>query len=432
MKIIVAGAGTGGLVAAKLLAAKGHEVTIYEKEKENEVGYDWFDNVESKDAADIKINIPEGTLRSENINLLPPFSDNPFTIEIPKENRNWNIDRRKLIDGLIKEAVSKGAKIEYEMPVKKLVIKGDKVSGVIIDKDKYYADIVIDCCGLNSPLRKSFPDEFNITKELGELEYFSSYRAIFDYYPELTPPKQRKRVFIKFMGQQGVSWSSCYPDETVDIFVGKLGRMSRFEFETMLRQLRIENQIIGYELLRGGQFYKIPMRYPLTRMITDGYAAIGESAFMNSPLNGHDISNSMKAGKMLAETINSSNSHAARDLWQYQVHYFKEIGYQAFLADSTKRLLLTSRSEEVRFLFERGILTKEEITNITNGEGLSLSVSEIIDKLKRGKNKFKFVLNFVLTLRKGEQAMAAAKDIPVKYDSGRVASWQKKLDKFYE
>lgn len=432
MKIIVAGAGTGGLVAAKLLAAKGHDVTIYEKEAENEVGYDWFDNIEVSTFTENGMQVPEGTLKADCTNIFPPFSDFPIPIDVSKDNRCWNVDRRLFINQLIREAVAKGAKIEYEMPVKKLVIKGDKVSGVVIDKEKYYADLVIDSCGVNSPLRKSFPDNFNITKDLGELDYFSSYRAIYDYYPEREPPKELKRVYIKFMGQQGVSWCTCYPDETVDIFVGKLGRMSRFEHETMLRQLRIENQIIGYEMLRGGKFYKIPVRYPLTKMVCDGYAAIGESAFMNTPLNGHDISNSFKAAKMLAEAVNTSNSSSEKNLWKYEVNYFKNIGYEHFLSDTTKRILLTSRSEEIRFLFEAGIFTKEELKNITEGKGLELSVGEIINKLKKGKKKFKYVLNVVLALRKGQKAMAAAKDIPTKYDSGRVNAWQSRLDKFYE
>ena len=42
-KIIVAGAGHGGLTAAALLAKAGFDVTIYERNEEGKLGYDWTD-----------------------------------------------------------------------------------------------------------------------------------------------------------------------------------------------------------------------------------------------------------------------------------------------------------------------------------------------------------------------------------------------------
>ena len=85
MKIIIAGAGIGGLQAAKLLAAKGHDVTIYEKSAEGELGQDWYEDIDYKLFNDIKIKLPEGSYRAENVNLVPPFTDDYIEIEIPKD-----------------------------------------------------------------------------------------------------------------------------------------------------------------------------------------------------------------------------------------------------------------------------------------------------------------------------------------------------------
>jgi len=43
MKILVAGAGHGGLAAAGLLAKQGAEVTVFERGAEEGLGYDWTD-----------------------------------------------------------------------------------------------------------------------------------------------------------------------------------------------------------------------------------------------------------------------------------------------------------------------------------------------------------------------------------------------------
>ncbi|MCR5041882.1 MAG: NAD(P)-binding protein, partial [Clostridia bacterium] len=40
-KIIVAGAGHGGLVAAAHFAKAGYDVTVYEKNAREDLGYDW-------------------------------------------------------------------------------------------------------------------------------------------------------------------------------------------------------------------------------------------------------------------------------------------------------------------------------------------------------------------------------------------------------
>ena len=42
-KIIVIGAGHGGLITASLLSKYGFDVTIYEKRLEKDLGYDWQD-----------------------------------------------------------------------------------------------------------------------------------------------------------------------------------------------------------------------------------------------------------------------------------------------------------------------------------------------------------------------------------------------------
>ena len=45
-KIVVAGAGHGGIAAAALLARKGFDVTLVEQNEEASLGYDWRDCIQ--------------------------------------------------------------------------------------------------------------------------------------------------------------------------------------------------------------------------------------------------------------------------------------------------------------------------------------------------------------------------------------------------
>ena len=47
-KIIVAGGGHGGIAAGMLLAKKGFDVTVYEKNSRENMGHDWTDIFDKK------------------------------------------------------------------------------------------------------------------------------------------------------------------------------------------------------------------------------------------------------------------------------------------------------------------------------------------------------------------------------------------------
>ena len=55
-KVIVAGAGHGGLTAAYNLAKNGYDVTVIEKKKREDLGYDWDDSL--SEAAFVGSGIP--------------------------------------------------------------------------------------------------------------------------------------------------------------------------------------------------------------------------------------------------------------------------------------------------------------------------------------------------------------------------------------
>lgn len=432
MKIIVAGAGIGGLRAAALLAAKGHDITVYEKNTRDEVVHDWYEDVDYKLFTELNIPLPEGSYRTEPVSLIPPFTDNNIVIDVPQDARKWRISKKLFVNKLIEDAEKAGTKFEFSSPVKKVIIKGDRIGGVIVNKEKLYCDLVIDASGIESSVRKSIPEEFNITKELTDKDYFSVFRGIYDYYPDCVMPKQKKKIFVKFMGQPGFSRVICEPNGTVDILVGKMGRMSRFEFETLFRQLRIENQIIGYEDLQRGVFSKVPVRYPLTKAVANGYAAVGGSAFMTVPMMGSGISDAVRAGQMLAQAIIDGGNSSAKVLWKYQVAYFNKIGIERFGVDIMRRFLFSSKADEIRFLIEGGFLTRNDLKTVTEGKPLIASPKFLFDKFKIGKKKFRYYTEVYQALTNAKKAMELAKQIPNKFDDSRINSWQKKFEKYYK
>ncbi len=425
-KIIIIGAGHGGLQAGKVLSENGFDVTVFEKQSREYVGYDWCDDVEPSVFEELSIPLPKGACRPDALSFVAPFSDKPLFVYSKEETREWHIDRREFLKLLISRAEEAGCLMHFNAEVESLLIESGKVSGIVSGNEKHYCDLVIDSSGLYSPFRGQLPESYNITPELKDDEYFSVYRAFFSANENVKmPEKHRKKLYLKHLGEKGISWCICEKNRMINVLIGRVGEMSNETFENALNELRRDNPIIGEKVLRGGQFAAIPIRYPLTKMVGDGYAAIGDCAFMTVPLIGSGIANSLRAGQILGEKIVKYGNTDVEALWEYQKEYYKKIGAGHFAVDSLKCALLDADSCDIKYIFECGILTDEDMLSISNGGGFKLSFGKILKVLKKPK----FIGKLIKAAIKGMAAQRTAYKIPEKYDEKAIAKWQKKCER---
>ncbi len=432
MKIIVIGAGHGGLQTAKILSESGNDVLVFESRSRNVSGYDWCDDVEPTVFDELNIPLPEGSCRPDALSFVAPFSNKPLYVYSKEESREWHIDRREFLKVLVERAEKSGVKIMFDTKVDSLIIENNRICGVIVNGERKYCDLVIDSSGMNSPFRGQIPCG-NITARLNDDEYFSVYRAYYSKNEnEPLPEKHRKKLYLKHLGEKGISWCICEKNEQINVLIGRVGKMSHETHQNAMKKLREDNPIIGDELVRGGQLCTIPIRYPLTRMVSDGYVTIGDSAFMTIPLIGSGIANSLRAGQILGDVICRYNNVSVEVLWEYQKEYFKKIGAEHFMVDSFKRTLLDADSNDIRYLFEGGILTEADMLAISNGESLKLSASSIFSKLCKIIKKPKFVANLISAAIRGLSAQNCAKKIPEEYDEEKILKWQKKCESYFK
>ena len=108
---------------------------------------------------------------------------------------------------------------------------------------------------------------------------------------------------------RGISWIASEDDHT-DLLIGRFEDFDMAEVERFSDVLRETNPRLGRERVRGGQFVEIPVRQPLAMMVADGYAAIGDSAFMTVPMIGSGIANSLKASRALADAVTADSECA--------------------------------------------------------------------------------------------------------------------------
>ncbi len=427
-KIIVAGLGHGGIAAAAQLSQAGFDVTVYEKKKEGTLGYDWTD-IFAPDALGIAgMSMPpeDKYEYKEDMTFFGPTSQKSLRQHVPEEHLEIKMERRDIYEHFINHALECGVKIVYECAVEGPIVLGNRVVGIKTEQGDIYGDLVIDACGLNSPVRRNLPDSFGIEKDAARNEKISIYRAFFNVASDEEVDAKFKVMLFKG-GELGINWIASEDDHT-DLLMGRFEGFGMEEVEKFTQLLRKENPRLGEEVIRGGQFVEIPVRQPLSIMVADGYAAIGDSAFMTVPIIGSGIANSLKASKILAQTIikDKNRSFSAESLWGYQTGFYKALGAGLAPLACVKLLLLSLNAAEVDDLFEKEILTEDMMTiggDFTGISNIKIDPKAMVNQAKQVLSDTELLKKIIACGVRMGKVSAACTMMPKKWNVRRVQSW---------
>lgn len=371
-RILVAGAGHGGLAAAAQLAKAGFDVTVIERHTKETLGYDWFDALNPaifamvgcphpKDAgipwkwrADVTYFGPH----TAPAHKIPQRFSKPEDIEIIMERR----DIYRLLTGWAEDC---GVRIEYGVTVSGPLLAGDRVVGLATDKGDFTGDLVIDAAGLNSPVRTGLPECLGIQKQVLKNERIYTYRAFYDLPVDPAAVADVYKVMFRPDPGEDFSLSWIYTQEDyTDLLIGHMEPPTDAEVEEIAARYRRENPQLGTKRLRGGQTVPIPFRRPLSVLVADGYAAIGDAAFMTMPLNCSGISTSIEASKILADAVigDKTGTFSAETLWPYQYRFFRQMGNNMAPIALVKDMIISLTQAQTDYAFDTGIITWRELT----------------------------------------------------------------------
>lgn len=433
-KIIVAGCGIGGLVAAVNLCEKGFDVTVYEAAQREMLGHDWCDTIYKPSFAESGIELPSPENftpyrvmccrgPAKRIKIVAKRGDDVF------EDVAY-IDRKVLIQHLINCAETKGAKFVFGAKVIAPVTENGFVSGLKIKiegkESIVYSDLVIDAAGMDSPVRKNLPTYFGVQNEIDRKDALYTYRVYYDKTSnENSDP--RYNAYFFHCRRRSIEWVIT-EDEHIDILVSGFGSLTRKEIDESVKDFRKDYPYIGEKILRGSTTAKIPLRKSLPLFVANGYAAVGDSAIMIEPLSGSGIRMSFYGGKILADTVANAGCEklSVDNLWAYQYRYFKENGEALAKVDIIKNILADINTDDMDYLFENGILGAKEFADA--GE-TKYSVEELLSKAKAIIKRPRLLVPLskagvsIVNLKKSCEIM------PENYDIKMVNRWIKQYEK---
>ena len=432
--IIIAGAGYGGLAAAALLAKAGHRVTVYEQRAEGDGAYPWSDYFPLSALKIAGIRPPsENKYRiQESVMMFSPNQETALRQTIPRENVESLMDCNELYALLIQNARQNGAEFAFGQKILAPLLLGNRVVGIRCEQGEHYADLVIDAAGIDSPVRSGLPAMCCVETALGEDEQIYLYRAALTRNTDAEPSVQANtHVYMMPGGAPGIS-RLMFLDGRVEV---QIGRFNPFEEADALRTLALLRENcpeLGEKSLQDGSFHRVPARHPLSVMLCDGYAALGDSAFMATPVTGAGLANGLKAARILANTVlaDKVGAFSAETLWDYQVVYYKKLGAGLASLSCVQQLLANLLPEELDSLFEQGVLTSEDFiigagsTNISTM--LRFSPAALRQRMESISHDRGLVRRLLPVALQAGRVAAVTSLLPKRWNKQSVINWAKR------
>lgn len=435
-KIIIAGGGHGGIPCGVFLAKAGFDVTVYEKSSEGKLGYDWTDIFDPKAVSAAGCTMPNKSKYEykTDMTFFGPSENTSIRQRVPEDELEIKMERHDIYDMLVSRALDCGVKFVYDCEIISPLMQGDRVIGIKTSKGDFYGDMVIDSCGCESPVRSNLPDCCGIQKHPVRFEKFYVYRGFYNKASE-DEVKDKYKVCLLPEGKLGIGWVAT-EEKYTDLLIGRFDPFDMEEVERTAEYFRSKNPSLGTKLVRGGQFVQIPVRQPLSVLVADGYAAIGDSAFMTVPIIGSGIGNSMKMSKVLADAIiaDKTETYSAETLWPYQVNYYKMLGNGLAPLAAVKLLLTRISPQQLDFAIDNGLLTWREMTITANSTSIWKFLHFDPKLPQRGKTLLKdsdLTKKGIRVVRDVAEVVALTAIMPKDYSRKAVLSWAKKYDRVF-
>ena len=428
-KIVVIGAGIGGLYAASELAKVGYDVTVFELKARADLGYPWYDSVKPTTFKDVKLDIPEEVfIPKQVLNYYAPSGESKIK-QPDRAGKSLDVHREKLIQFLLARA-EEHATLCFGKKVTSLAIVGNAVKGVMVDGERVSADLVIDSSGLFSPCRTATPDSFLLNDPVQKNDYIVAYREV---YTREGSEEPAPNVYLYPAGLM-LAWAKSEPDYNgVDVFLGGYGEITKEGKEKALTFLKKHNPCLGDRLLDGRK-ETVPLRYPLGILAANGYAVVGNAAFMTQPFCGSGIEVSLKAAMDLVSVVKGVGlaPFSAENLWKYTFLFMKRFGAYYAAQYAFRQAVETLSPDDLDFIFSSGLFDQGIVALATFDKDhiKSLNFRSFVQGFRATLQRKDIVSVVMTAVNYAIRAYLTAQSLPKKYEAEKVAAWKDSYDSF--
>ncbi len=357
--VVIVGGGTAGSFTAWRLAQKGYKVIVVEEKKRGTLGANvGIFHMDEIRFAQFNIPLPEGKEligRHETGLAWPPDGEATKTV-----NYTFLVMELPLFIGrLQKYAEEAGADYLFDTRCEKAVLLRSRVVGVKVTKGtqtiEILAKVVVDASGVDAAVRTTLPVRLGLETEPVKPTDF--LYVILQYWDDIEAKKTGAFPSgLNFYPFHKAFINPSYGDGAI-VGIGQPGRLKLAEkVQHEFLAERFPN--VKHTLVKK-TWGRTPFRRPPFSLVADGFATVGDAAFMTKPFSGEGVTSGFTACQIAAETIDAAikkDDMSKTALWPLNHRYFTDQGAKfAGLFAQLPAAAELSRGD-VNYLFKQDII----------------------------------------------------------------------------
>jgi len=404
--VIIAGGGLSGLITAASIAHYSNQrarVLVLDRNPQSEAGKKTHNGWTCGDAASknsvnylarnlgIQYGAPEIEHQVKGIYVYSP----DHKTKVLFEGEGYLLNRKLIPRRQVRDAKKLWIEFEWSVTAERLIANDGYVAGVIGRRGdgtplRATAKVVIDATGSSSVLRRFLPVESFIEREIDmdDLESTGRYILEFDHGLEdetYFTPEYCLIHLDQYLAPSGYSWVFPKGPNKVNIGLGVsksgLDRRNRIfnkkdTLQSLIDTYVNENPVIRNPRLASGEAdennakgnWQVPVRRHNDCMVANGFAVVGDAAWLPRPLDAGGIGPAIYASVILGKVVSralEANDTSQESLWEYNVEYMKTHGFQMASFEVLRRYLQTLTNEQINYGMKH-FLSDEDIQAITD------------------------------------------------------------------
>lgn len=406
-RIIIAGAGPGGLLLAQLLGEAGAEVLVLERLTEQQHGEknNWSDAVELDVLRDAGLPVPEispteygGEWIKGNgnpaaiyekhrvTNLAVYASDYSRKVTIDADFRHVLTDRQKLCVYQKKKARDAGAVLLFEQqisgllgitegPLEDIHIYGLRCIRADGSQEEFRADLVVDATGQEAALRTMIGNKA-IGEPFAQNEYGYVYRTVCAY--DETEEGKAQFPFVehyRLRSEKGYGFVHFHEPGKVDIGGGSRSFTPKQDARELVMESMDAYPHVRREILRGGEGRNLKCMPP-DSLVAGGFLVVGHAGAQINPTQGCGIGSAFSGALLAAQVINGTDDFDLGKLWPYNYRWFESRGASYAALYAKMKFLKTFSLADYKFFIAYDILNGLALTHEYQGIFQPLTTDE--------------------------------------------------------
>jgi len=389
--VLVVGAGPAGATAARFAAKAGLSVLMLDQSPRAKIGDKTCGNAISTDVfSELDINPPKPAYHGlvDGIEIVSPDWKVTFHLE-QQGARGMMLDRMGFGQYLLGLALDAGAELRDSFAVTGPIVDKSVVGvrGVNLrqkSREELRARITVEASGVGAVIRRNLGNEVDNSTDNDETMVC---------HRQIRNVGRNNSKFLRIHLDQeaapgGYIWYFPMGEDMVNAGLGVAKGTTNPEraFEAYARKFLGFNSA---ELVHAGSAI-VPTRRPMAPSVHDGVIFTGDAGFTVDPLHGGGIASSMQAGKVAARTLAEAvekGDYSTGSLWSYCHDFNTTVGRLHASHDVLRIFLQGLYNEEADFGMANGVITEQDVMDMSSGRPLNLSLTETIRRLLTAAEK---------------------------------------------